>query len=361
MASPSGDMGKMARARRRKGSAVTIEDVAREAGVSAMTVSRVINGESVVRDHTRTLVQQAIEKLNYKPNNAARSLAAGGATQVGLLYANPSAAYLGQFLIGALEGARRGTSHLTVEACDQEGAEAQGEEARQFARSNIEGILLPPPLCEAPAVLAAIEAADIQVVTVGMGRPTPGGINVRIDDFAAARAMTHYLLEKGHRRIGFVRGHPNQTASEERWRGFRAALAEAGLDPADAPVEQGYFSYRSGITAAERLLTGTDMPTAIFASNDEMAAATVNVAHRHGLSVPGDLSVVGFDDTPLATMVWPELTTIRQPVAAMADRALELLIDAVRTARDGKQPQPVEEVLDFELIERGSVAPPRKG
>ncbi|SNS72302.1 MULTISPECIES: LacI family DNA-binding transcriptional regulator [unclassified Azospirillum] len=355
------DKNKIIRTRRRKGSAVTIEDVAREAGVSAMTVSRVINGESVVRDQTRALVQQAIEKLNYKPNNAARSLAAGGATQVGLLYANPSAAYLGQFLIGALEGARHGGSHLTVESCDQEGAEAQGEAARLFARSNIEGILLPPPLCEAPAVLAAIEAADIQMVTVAMGRPQPGGINVRIDDFAAARAMTRYLLEKGHRRIGFVRGHPNQTASEERWRGFKAALEEAGLDAANAPVEQGYFSYRSGIVAAERLLSGADRPTAIFASNDEMAAATVNVAHRHGLSVPADLSVVGFDDTPLATMVWPELTTIRQPVAAMAERALELLIAAVRTARDGGTPVPVEEVLDFELVERKSVAPPPKG
>ncbi len=348
----------MARSRRRKGNTVTIEDVAREAGVSAMTVSRVINGEAVVRENTRALVLAAIERLNYTPNSAARSLAAGDATHLGLLYANPSAAYLGQFLIGALEGARRAGCHLVLEACDHEGAEAQGEATRRFARSNVEGILLPPPLCEAPAVLAEIAAVNLPVVTVAMGRPNGEGINVRIDDFAAARAMTQYLLRLGHRRIGFIRGHPNQTASEERHRGFRAALEEHGLDPAAAPVEQGYFSYRSGIAAAERLLQRPDAPTAIFASNDEMAAATVNVAHRRGLSVPGDLSVVGFDDTPQAVMVWPELTTIRQPVAAMAERAVELLVAAVRETRDGRTPPPLEEVLAFELVERGSAAAP---
>jgi LacI family transcriptional regulator len=196
------------------------------------------------------------------------------------------------------------------------------------------------------------------VVTVAMGLPQEDSLNIRIDDYAAAVEMTRHLLELGHRHIGFIKGHPNHVASHDRARGFLDALKEYGVDPAAAPIEQGYFTYRSGLTASERLLSRADPPTAIFASNDDMAAATVSVAHRRGLIVPGDLSVVGFDDTALATSVWPELTTVKQPISAMAEAALELLLADLRGRRAGSARRRAERVLEHSLIVRESSGEP---
>jgi LacI family transcriptional regulator len=347
----------MARASRRSRGTTTIEDVARTAGVSAMTVSRVINGRRNVRESTREAVRTAIDQLNYSPNIAARSLAAGESIHIGLLYANPSAAYLSQFLVGALEGARKTGAHLVLEACTSESASDQAETTREFLKSGLDAVMLPPPLSDSMAVHAEVAAANIPAVTVATGLPHERRLNVRIDDFEAAREMTNYLLQLGHRCIGFVSGHPNITASSERFRGFTAALEGHGLDPQAAAVEQGYFTYRSGLAAAERLIGRKIRPTAIFASNDDMAAAAVNIAHRAGLNVPADLSVVGFDDTALATTVWPELTTIRQPVAEMAEAAVELLMSALRR-EPGDVDGETERVLRHELIIRDSASPP---
>jgi len=348
----------MARPSRRRRGAITIEDVARAAGVSAMTVSRVINQGRNVRETTRAAVLDAVERLNYSPNTAARSLAAGQATHVGLLYANPSASYLSQFLIGALHAARSVGVHLVIESCESDDADEQAEVTRRFATSDVEGVILPPPLSESQPILVELQAAEIPAVTVALGSPREGGLNVRIDDHAAAVEMTRYLLDLGHRNIGFIKGHPNIVASHDRYRGFCDAMAEAGVDPEKAPVEQGYFSYRSGLTAGERLLARPDPPTAIFASNDDMAAATVSVAHRRGLDVPDDLSIVGFDDTALATSVWPELTTVKQPIAAMAEAAVELLIADLRSRRVGGQRKFAERVLSHAMIIRESAGPP---
>jgi LacI family transcriptional regulator len=348
----------MAKARRRSRGTATIADVARDAGVSAMTVSRVINGKRNVRQTTRAAVLQAIEQLNYSPNAAARTLAAGEATHIGLLYANPSAAYLSQFLVGALEGARKTGAHLVLEACESESASEQAETAREFLQSGLDGVILPPPLSDSLAVHAEVAASGIPMVTVAMGLPQEANLNVRIDDFAAAKEITSYLLDQGHRRIGFIRGHPNISASSERYRGFVAALEEFGLDPDSGIIEQGYFTYRSGLVAAERLIGRDPRPTAIFASNDDMAAAAVNVAHRAGFDVPGDITVVGFDDTAPATTVWPELTTIRQPIAEMAQAAIELLVEALRNGGDAEGQSMSERILRHELVVRDSAAPP---
>jgi LacI family transcriptional regulator len=321
-----------------------------------MTVSRVINRKGNVRESTREAVLRAIDELNYSPNTAARTLAAGEATHIGLLYANPSAAYLSQFLVGALEGARKTGAQLVLESCESESASEQAETARRFLQSGLDGVILPPPLSESMAVHSEVAAAEMPLVTVAMGLAHGETLNVRIDDFAAAKQMTEYLLGLGHRRIGFIRGHPAMTASSERYRGFAAALEEAGLDPAATPIEQGYFTYRSGLVAAERLLARDDRPTAIFASNDDMAAAAVNIAHRRGLDVPHDVSVVGFDDTMPATTVWPELTTIRQPVAHMAEAAIELLMADLRNGADNSADE-TERVLGHQLIVRDSASP----
>jgi len=343
---------------RRSRGAITIEDVARSAGVSAMTVSRVINGGKNVRESTRSAVLEAVEQLRYSPNSAARVLAAGEASDVGLLYANPSAAYLSQFLIGALKAARRSGTHLLLESCESEDPNEQAEVARRLALSEVEGFILPPPLSESQPILSELALIDMPFVTVALGLRQDYKLNVCIDDHAAAAEMTEYLIGLGHRRIGFIKGHPNHIASHDRERGFLATLAAHGIELGEGMIEQGYFTYRSGLLASERLLSLEVKPTAIFASNDDMAAAAVSVAHRLGLSVPGDLSVVGFDDTAVATTIWPELTTVRQPIAEMADAALELLLAELARRRTLDPRADTERVLEHSLIVRDSAGAP---
>lgn len=321
-----------------------------------MTVSRVINGEKNVRESTREAVNAAIKALNYAPNPAARSLAGADLIRIGLLYSNPSAAYLSEFLVGSLDQCSRSNIQLIVEKCDEGRAE---EAAARLVASGVDGIILPPPLCDFADVTRALHEANTPAVAVATGSPPDDVSAVRIDDFAAAQTMTRRLIGLGHRRIGFIKGHPNQTASRQRHEGHLAALAEAGLPSAEELVAQGYFTYRSGFEAAERLLALKAPPTAIFASNDDMAAATIAAAHRAGLDVPRDLTVVGFDDSALATTVWPELTTIRQPIADMSRQAVTLLFDEIRSRRAGEKAQHPHALQAFALVERQSDGPPK--
>jgi LacI family transcriptional regulator len=211
-------------------------------------------------------------------------------------------------------------------------------------------------LGESAAVRDRLRAANLPVAVVAAGRPPTDAINVRIDDRQASQAMARHLLDLGHRRIGFIAGNPNQTASVERLEGARAAIG--AVPGAELVLAQGAFTYDSGLRAAEQLLDADPPPTAIFASNDDMAAAAVSVAHRRHLDVPRDLTVVGFDDTTVATTLWPPLTTIRQPVRQMAAVALDRLMRALRST-DPSAEAPAEYVLDHVLIARESTAPPR--
>lgn len=336
---------------RRGGSVVTIHDVARHAGVSPMTVSRVINAESGVREETRAKVAASVKALRYSPNLAARSLASADGLHLGILYANPSAAYLSEFLLGSLEQSSLAGCQLVIERCQDN----EGQTIARLVQGGVHGIILPAPLCDSEAALKAVDQTQIPAVLVASGRPAAGLSAVSINDFEASRAMTRHLLGLGHRRIGFINGHPNQTASGQRFRGYVEGMTEAGLSVGTDQVAQGYFTYRSGLEAAEKLLTVWS-PTAIFASNDDMAAATMAVAHRRGLDVPGDLAVAGFDDTPLATTVWPALTTVRQPIADMAREAVRLLIDQIRKQRSGETVPVRHKTLKFALIDRESTA-----
>ena len=272
--------------------APTISDVARCAGVSPMTVSRVINGASNVRPTTRDAVNAAIAALNYAPNPAARNLGGAGQIRIGLLYSNPSAGFLSEFLLGSLDQARRSDVQIIVEKCQL--GEHEIEVTRHLIDGGIDGIVLPPPLCEADAVLKLLAAARIPTVTVASGLPSEDALAVRIDDREAALTMTRHIMALGHRRIGFIAGNPNLSASARRLEGYGAALEEIGIALDQTLVARGLYTYRSGLDAAEQLLDLPDPPTAIFASNDDMAAATVAVAHRRSLDVPGDLDGMRF-------------------------------------------------------------------
>jgi LacI family transcriptional regulator len=321
------------RQRRRSSQSVTIRDVAAHVGVSPMTVSRVINRESNVKSETREMVHAAIRALNYAPSPAARSLAGSVPCRIGLLYDNPSTGYLSELLLGTLDESSRTGAQVLVERCgDSEMAEAA---LGKLLKTGIDGLILTTPLCESERVLAEVQHAGVVAVAVAPGLASERLATVRIDNEAAARDLAEYLLSLGHRRFGCIKGHPSDAGGQQRLDGFLGALAKAGIEADTVRIEQGYYTYRSGLAAAQRLLAEEPYPTAIFAANDDMAAAAVSLAHRMGFEVPQDLSIAGFDDTPVAASVWPALTTIHQPVAAMARAAVDLVLEEVHRARQG--------------------------
>ena len=332
----------------------TIADVSKLAGVSPMTVSRVVNGATNVRAATRDVVNAAIAALNYTPNQAARHLAGGQVLRIGVLYSYSSESYLNAFLVGLLNKASLAHVQLVLQKC--ESGEHEGEVVEELLANGIDGLILPPPFCDSRQLIDLITASGLPGVVVASGRPDRRLSAVSIDDRLAAYEMTRHLLSLGHQRVGFIIGHPAQTASARRLVGFRQAMADAGLAIDERLVVQGLFNYRSGLDAAEILLAQDPRPTAVFASNDDMAAATVAIAHRMGLDVPSDLTVAGFDDAPLATTIWPELSTVRQPIKEMAEAAVDLLVREIRTPREGAGEQLL---MDFTLIRRQSDAAPR--
>jgi LacI family transcriptional regulator len=340
--------------RANKQSGATIKDVASAAGVSAMTVSRVLNAEPNVRPATRERVQSAIRDLNYRPNLSARNLARANAYFIGLLYDNPSAGYISELLIGALNRCRASGYHLVLESCDAAGADWSNQIADMLRTSNFDGIIMPPPVCDHADVLAAVDAAGIPYVRIAPDTDLDRAPCILTDDRAAARRMTDYLIELGHTRIGFVLGPQEHGASRERHAGFLEGLSAHGLESEPELIAEGAFTYKSGLEAAEKLLSLADRPTAIFASNDDMAVAVIALAHKHALDVPRDLTVVGFDDTQTATAIWPQLTTVRQPISDMSSAAIELLASHL----DGDAGALARREIRSEIVVRDSSAAP---
>jgi LacI family transcriptional regulator len=327
----------------------TLYDVARLAGVSPMTVSRVINGNTRVVDTTRERVTRAIAELNYEVNVAARA-ARVGSLRIGLLYSNPSAAFLSAFLVGAMGQCSASGAQLIVEKC----ADRQGwlGAIDRLLASGVHGILLTPPLCDSPQVLDVLAGLDLPAVAVATARPNTSASAVRIDDYAGALCMVRHLIALGHRDIAFIRGDPQHTPAELRYQAFMDAMDEAGLAVPPERLAAGMFTYQSGLLAARSMLGQLRRPSAIFACNDDMAAAVVAVAHGLQLEIPGDLAVCGFDDTPLATTVWPNLTTIHQPIDEMGRVAVELMCGQIRRLRQGKPPEVEHRMLPYRLVAR---------
>jgi len=339
--------------------AATIYDVARRVGVSPMTVSRVVNGESNVREETRAAVHKAMRELQFRPNTAARSLAGATETRIGLLYNNPSVAYFTEFLMGALEGSGRNGVQLVVSKCKISDQEAAAAAVRDLVKNGINGMVLTAPISEFSDLISELKEKGVSIVGVATITFRGELTCVGIDDYQAAYDMTRYLIGQGHRRIGFIRGHPSHTSSAQRALGFESAMRDAASKVEKPRIVQGYYSYRSGMEAAEDLLSARQLPTAIFASNDDMASGVLAVAHRKGLDVPRDLSVVGFDDT-IASSLWPALTTIRQPISDIGTTAIDVIVQNLREMRAGREPEYRPHLVPHLLVERDSAAPPRQ-
>ncbi len=330
----------------------TIKDVSEIAGVSMKTVSRVLNKERYVSEKTRLRVERAVEQLNFTPSVAARILAGKRSYQIALIYDNHSPHYIHQIQTGVWARCVEEGVRLLAQPTDVASPNLAQEVGGLIDQTQVDGVILSSPVTDAPGALEELEARGIPYVRISPGTEHERSSSVSMDDVQAADDMTSHLIALGHRRIGFVIGHTNHTASDLRLFGYRRALDRAGVSFEPKYVRPGAFDFASGEAAADILLDLAAPPTAIFASNDDMAAGVLTVAHRRGISVPADLSVAGFDDTALASQLWPPLTTVRQPTRELAYAAASLLF--------GTPDEVVHRRLPHELVLRASTAPPPK-
>lgn len=332
-----------------------METVAEVAGVSMMTVSRVLNGKTNVHPETRKKVEDTMRRIGYTPNFSARSLASSKIPFVGLAYLNPSSGYLGQFLIGALSEARLEGMHVILEACSEDEADWAEELVAFCKQSQLRGLVLPPPLCDNPSVLEAASHLKLPSVRVSPSRHNSSFVSIRIDEYRAAFDMTKKLIEMGHNDIGFLKGPDNQDGAMQRYAGFEDAMQQSGISINQRWIEVGDFAPGPARQAGKRMLSRKSRPTAIFASNDDMAAGLYTAAHEAGLSIPKDISIVGFDDQPIAQSLWPSLTTVHQPIIDMAARAVSVI-----AAKPQPSAQSRDIIFPFEIVMRDSLAVPGK-
>lgn len=328
---------------------VNIGDVARRAGVSRKSVSRVINREAYVSDALKKKVEKAIAQLNYAPDRQARSLRTGKSFHIAFVYETPSSYYVISLVEGIRSGCREHGYELVLHETTDKGSRLVLSVLEFVERERLEGLLMMPPFTDNEHLLAALDDAGMVY-----GRIAPGterdGIDILTTDRKAGAEMTGHLLSLGHRHLGYISGDPDHLAMTRRLDGVRDALS--GRDDCTLTVKQGFSTFESGLRTAKELLSLDPRPTAIFAANDDMAAGVIYEAQERGLRIPADLSVAGFDDTLLASRVWPGLTTVRQPTREMGRVAARLLIDRVM-GRPAEPPPPVP----TELVVRRSTGP----
>jgi LacI family transcriptional regulator len=312
---------------------VTIDDVAEQAGVSIKTVSRVINREPNVREATRLKVEQAIARLNYRPNPSARNLASHRSRLIGLVFDDPSAyeipssGYIIKMQLGALRACHKASYDLLIHPCRYRSRDVGAELQALIEHARPDGIILAAPLSNMPRIVRAIEETGTRFVRLSPGEAKGGQLSVSTNDREISAEMTRYLASLGHKHIAFIKGHASHKAVANRYLGYLDGLEQSGLKFSARLVTAGDNSFGSGEECGSRLFRLAQRPTAIFAANDDMAAGVIRAADRLDVRIPEQLSVAGFDDIALARLVYPSLTTIRQPLAAMADRAASAIIE----------------------------------
>jgi LacI family transcriptional regulator len=328
----------------------TINDVAGLAGVSIKTVSRVLNGEPHVRPELRQRVMLAVKELAYTPNQAARRLAGNKSFLIAFMYNNPSPAYIAGVQEGAARRCRASGYHLIVEPLEREYGNDPAPITNMLKTLAPDGVILIPPLSDDAALIEQLAASRTPMVRVAGCEEGPG-TKLTMPDRDAGRIAAEHLVSRGHRRIAMIAPPVSHSAAAGRLLGYLDALASAGIAEDQQLIVRGRFDVESGEEAAAKLLALPEPPTAIFAANDQMALGVMRTARERGLSIPEDLSIVGFDDTPASRSAWPPLTTIRQPLQEIGAAAVDLILS-------GESEHPLN--WRFSLIERGSVSAPRR-
>ena len=325
----------------------TIRDVATAAGVSVATVSRVVNGTAVVKDETRLRVEEAVSRLGYAPNAAARSLTTSRTSTVGVVLPDIWGEYFSEVIRGIDLTARQAGYHVLVSSSHSDVAETR--EVLRAMHGRVDGVVVMSPHAPARSLEGALPPGlPTVLLNAAPGTSLP---SLNVDNRGGARAMVGHLLSRGHRRLAFVAGPPSNWDAAERRRGLRDALRAAGLPPEAVVEVEGDFGEESGEAAGRRLLGLAPRPTAVFAANDSMALGVLFALRRARVRVPQEIAVAGFDDVPIARYASPPLSTVRHDIRSLGERALGRLLDAIS---GGGASSAAREVLPFRLVLRES-------
>jgi len=335
-----------------KKQSVTLVQVAKKAGVSVMTASRAMSGEGYVSEETKTKVQAAARALGYAPNTLARVMKGGRTNVIGVVVNDLSSVVVNAFVSALTEEVRKYEMDLFIYNSIGQLDEQTQRRHSQLLHGLWDGLIYVLPRMT-DEYLSALEKSDSPIVLVNFCRRETTLPVIQGDNFNAARDAVAGLVAQGHQRIAFIKGTHWTGQSAERERGYRQAMSDNGLAIDEHLVEQGNYSEHSGEEAAQRLLALDARPTAIFCANDEMAIGCMNAARALKLRVPEDLSLIGFDDVSAASIVRPQLTTIRHPLPLMAQAAVQELMRRI-LGQPGKR-QRVE--FPAEMVVRDSTAP----
>jgi LacI family transcriptional regulator len=332
----------------------TINDVARIAGVSKKTVSRVINRSPLLHEETREKVEKVIRELGYVPNPQARALALRRNFLIGLIHDNPNAQMVLNVQQGILEAIHGTEFAMVIRPVDRNSSNLLDDVRHFLDQQRLYGVVLLPPISENDKLARLCDELDCRYVRMGSAELDDPDHMVASNDREAVRDAVRFLVDQGHRRIGLIEGPDGFRSAKERRQGFEDAMSGAGIKLPRSLIAQGNYTFETGVTAANRLLDLSPPPTAIFASNDEMAAGVVHAARGRGIDVPRDLSVIGFDDTPIAAHMWPPLTTVRWPIVSMARAAAFKLVGGLKPETEAPEPS----MFISSLVRRASVAAP---
>jgi LacI family transcriptional regulator len=328
---------------------VTIKDVARLAGVSVATVSRVLNSSAPVNADTRERVLQVAKELRFAPNGAARTLSRRRAGALGVILPDLYGEFFSELLRGIDQEAQRGGHSLLVSSShhDSRGVGA----AVRAMRGRVDGLLVMAPDIPADALDSALPDG-LPVVLLNRA-PGVAAASVMVDNYGGAHAITRHLLALGHRRIGFIAGALDNMDSDERERGYQDAMREAGVRYDRELCVRGDFAEEGGWRGARALLAIAEPPTAIFAANDAMAVGALSALREACVDVPARMAVVGFDDIPVARFLHPPLTSVRVGIAQLGECGASMLLHAL-AERSPPDAPPRSVVLPTELVVRGS-------
>lgn len=333
----------------------TINDVARLAGVSKKTVSRVINQSPFVKEETRENINRIIAEIGFSPDPQARGLAFRRSFLIGLAYDNPNPQYVVNMQLGMLDGMRGSGYELVVHPCNRSNPTFIADFRRFIERQRLAGVVLTPSASEDDRVKAVLHEVGTPYIRIASVPVDDAAHMIISNDRVGGRAAARHLAELGHTVIGFISGPTSFRSSQERRGGFEDELKARGLDLADEYVMHGAYTFETGVSCAAELLKRTPRPTAIFAANDEMAAGALHAVVRAGLKCPDDVSIVGYDDFQIASSVWPPLTTVRTPTRETGRMAAEKLI-ALASA-GAEPPQQAAYETSPALVVRESTGP----
>lgn len=330
----------------------TINDVARLSGVSKKTVSRVINRSPLLNHATREKVEAVIAELGYVPNPQARALALRHNFVLGLIYDNPNAQMVLNFQEGVLDAIRETEFALVIHPVDRHKPGLFDDIRKFIEQQRLYGVMILPPLSEDDAFVSLFDELGCRYVRMGSAELDDPAHLVQSNDRLAVREAIEFLIAQGHRRIGLIEGPEGFRSALERREGWREALQAHGLLHGAELIARGNYTFETGLSAGAQLLDQAERPTAIFASNDVMAAGVVHAARERGLEVPDDVSIVGFDDTAIAATIWPPLTTVRWPIRSMGRSAARKLIHPDLASKEQSQ-------FPTEFVPRASTAAPK--